>query len=444
MLPFVSLDLTPEVSAPITSAEMLVARFAKGEKPRERWRVGLEIETLGVLGATLRPVPHEGIASLLRALAERRGLVPYQEAGQLIALLETDKSVARITLEPGGQVELSGAPHRAMRDMCSELGRHLATLRAAARPLGIEWLATGYRPFGKVAEMPWMPKLRYAPMRAYLPTRGALALDMMLMTASVQASLDYDSEADMASKFATAVACSPIVAAAFANSPIVDGRESGYLSYRYRVWRDVDPDRCGLLWRALEPGFGYRAYLEWALDAPMIFCRRDGRYVPVGVPFRKLVAEGLLGAPPTLTDFEDHLTTLFPEVRLKSVIEVRGADAVSARLAMSLPALWKGLLYDPAARKAALEAALRIPADKRDELLEAVAREGLKARVAGVALSELAAELCAIASGMTRGRTLLTPLAEQIQSGRSPGHEALDAFRAARGDGRAYVEAIRY
>jgi glutamate--cysteine ligase len=421
----------------VGSVADLVAFARAGEKPRAAFRVGTEHEKIGIRVADLRPVPYEGengIAGVLAAIAEQDGWTPVREDGALIAL---EKDGASITLEPGGQLELSGAPLRTIFETCREFHRHLDLVRRVSEPRGIAWLSLGANPLHDVEEMPRVPKARYAVMRSFLPPRGELALHMMHLTATVQANLDYASEDDMAAKMRTAMGVSPIVSALFANSSLYLGKPSGFVSRRVHIWRHVDPDRCGMLPFVFEPGFGYRRYVEWALDVPMFFVLRGDRYLPAnGLTFRRFLAVGHELGPATLQDWNLHLTTLFPEVRLKQFLEVRGADAVPAELTCALPALWKGLLYDDGARDAAWALVADWHFPEREAALEAVARRGLAAEVAGRPVLPLARELLAIArEGLARigdgaegagdERGFLDPLEAVAERGRSPGEEVL-------------------
>lgn len=425
-------------TAPVTSVDDLIALIRRSEKPRERWRVGMEHEKVGVLAGTTSPVPFEGrrsIAEVLRRFG-RYGYTAYLEDGNVIAAEKTQRT---ISLEPGGQLELSGRPFECAHACKSELLQHIARARAVGHELGIRWLAVGYRPFGTVHDAEWIPKRRYQVMREYLPQRGRLALDMMVMTATVQANYDFSSEEDMAAKVRTAASVSPIVSAIFANSFLVDGKDSGHASYRYAVWSEVDPDRCGLLPFVFEEGFGYRRYVEWALDVPMFFVLREGRYLPAQhLTFRRFMAEGLGEHRATLADFELHLTTLFPEVRLKNVIEVRGADAGDAAMNAALPALWKGILYDEDACRAAWELLPELDFEERLALQRDVARVGLRARcrasdvlalareLVSIAAAGLKARPCAHAAGAPDERAILDAIGPILESGRAPA----DTWRA--------------
>ncbi len=451
-----SLDAVMNERPPVRGMDDLVAWFTQRERPRDGWKVGLEHEKLAVAAGTIDPLPYDGergIAAVLRGFS-RFGYEPFEEDGRIIA---SQKSGLTVSIEPGGQLELSGRPFADVHVVAAELDRHHEKCREIAADLGVEFLAAGYRPWGTPDTVPWMPKNRYRVMRPFLSARGRLAPDMMAMTGSAQASFDFSDPQDMAEKLRVALAIQPAVTALFANSPIVNGRPSGWKSYRVAVWEETDPARSGLLGFALEPGFEedpYRRYVEWALDVPMIFLRREGRYLdPGGRTFRALLAGELPGQRATLGDWEDHLTTLFPEVRVKGVVEVRGADACDAPMTKALIAFWKGILYDRAARARGWEEVRRLAPAERRALMVAAGREGLEAALPdGRTLAELAAALLdAAADGLCRQhccgnrgedeRVWLAPLRERAASGRSPADEALDAFR--RGGDRALAEHLR-
>jgi glutamate--cysteine ligase len=430
----VSLDraASPELERPVGSPADLVAWLRAGEKPASAWRVGTEHEKIGLRLCDLRPVEYagpRGVTSLLERVAALDGWTRVLEGEDLVALT---KGGAGITLEPGGQLELSGAPLRTIHETCREFHEHLELVKRASRPAALVWLGLGLSPLIGVEEAPRMPKERYRIMRAYLPSRGEHALHMMHLTATVQANFDFSDEADMVAKLRTATAVTPIVSALFANSSLERGKLSGFVSRRVDIWRHTDPDRCGLLHFVFDPGFGYARYVEWALDVPMFFLVRDGRYrATPGLRFRDFLAHGFEGEHATAGDWAAHLTTLFPEVRLKRVIEVRGADAVPAPLTCALPALWKGLLYDPDAGREARRLVASWGVAEREEALRAVARLGLRARVGRESVLELATELVAIAAEglrrLARGRPeadergFLEPLREQLATGKSPG-----------------------
>jgi len=434
--------MTPPQAAsePVEGVEQLVDYLRAGEKPPERWRVGTEHEKIGLQLPERSPVPYpgeRGIGALLERIAAEDDWERVREGANVIAL---QKDGASITLEPGGQLELSGAPLRTIHETCSEFNGHLALMKRICEPLGIVWLGLGMHPIHRVDELPVMPKGRYQIMREYLPTKGALALEMMFATATVQANFDFADEADMAEKMRVACGTQALVSAIFANSSLSEGKANGFVSRRLNAWDYTDPDRCGLLPFVFEPDFGYRSYVEWALDVPMFFVVRDGRYSPGGGhTFRQFLERGVDGLRPTMADFDLHLTTVFPDVRLKRFIEVRGADAVPPGLTCSLPALWKGVLYDGEARAAAWQLVAGASWDERLAARGDVARRGLAAAFAGRPVLELARELAAIArEGLRRiahaGRrdadesAYLDPIDEQLALGRSPGEEVLERW----------------
>jgi glutamate--cysteine ligase len=450
-----SLDARSGQSPEVRGVEELVAWFRAKERPRETWKVGLEHEKVLLRAGTLEPVPYEGeggVAAVLRAFC-RFGYEPFEEDGRIIAAQKTGLTVS---IEPGGQIELSGRPFADVHVVAAELDRHLAKCREVAAETGVEFLAVGYRPWGTPATSPWMPKNRYQVMRPFLEARGRLAPDMMAMTGSAQASFDFASERDMAEKLRVALAIQPALTALFANSPVVGGREIGWKSFRTAVWNETDPARCGLPAFPFEPGFdgdAYRRYVEWALDISMIFVRRRGGYLdPKGLTFRAFLARGLDGERPTLGDWDDHLTTLFPEVRVKGVVEVRGADACDAPLTKALLAFWKGVLYDRNARDWAWDAVRGFTTAERRAFMDAAGRDGLQARAPdGRTVVEVAKALLDAASdGLCRQhccgergedeRMWLEPLRARAASGRAPADDALDAFR--RGP-RALAEHLR-
>ncbi len=430
--------MSPGEVREVEAVSDLLDWIRSGEKPPEQFRVGTEHEKIGLRADDLRPVAYEGergIGALLDRIADLDGWSRVFEGPNVIALA---KDGASITLEPGGQLELSGAPLRTIFETCNEFHSHLEVVRRASEPANLVWLSLGMNPLHAVDEIPRMPKARYDIMRSYLPTRGELSQHMMHLTATVQANLDFEDEADMVSKLRTASSITPIVSALFANSSLALGKPSGFVSRRLDIWRDTDPDRCGLLPFVFEEGFGYERYVEWALDVPMFFLVRDGQYRPAGgTTFRSFLDRGLDGERPTLDDWELHLTTLFPEVRLKRFIEVRGADAVPPDLICALPALWKGLLYDDDATAAAAALVPDLDFAARNAAIDAVARRGLAAQMGGRPVLELARALVDVASeGLRRighgggpgdadERRFLEPLRERLDAGRSPGEEIL-------------------
>lgn len=446
------------LEVPCASLDDAVAYFRVGEKPRDAWRVGTEHEKLGVIEDDLAPIPYEGergIGVLLERVAELDGWQPITEGGHTIALARDGMS---ITLEPGGQLELSGEPKRTIHETCDEFQTHLALMRRVSEPMGIAWLALGADPFRSVEEAPRMPRVRHELMRRYLPTKGSLALEMMHQTGTVQANFDWADETDMVSKVRAAMAVTPLVSAIYANSSLQDGKASGFMSRRVEIWQHTDPDRCGLLPFVFDDDFGYEAYARWAFGVPLFFIVRDGEYRPAGgLTFGAFVRDGFEGANATLADFERHLTTLFPEVRIKRFMEVRGADAVPPSLTCSLPALWKGLLYDDEARAGALDLAGGWSAAERQALLDDVARRGLAAEApCGRSVLEPARELVALAdAGLRRvghaGRrdpdesSFLDPVREQLEDGRCPGRVVLEHWEGDwAGSPQRLIEYARY
>lgn len=428
-----SLDLSKEEGQPVTRVEDLVAFFRTAERPRDAWMVGLEHEKLLYPASGPGTVPYEGdkgVGALLAKL-QPHGYRAFKESEDrpTIALLGANHT---ISLEPGGQLELSGTPSPTARAIHQENLRHAQQLREAASQLGILPVALGYRPFESVAQMPWMPKTRYQAMRDTLGPRGALAKNMMLMTATGQVSLDWSDEADCVRKVVVVARLTPLLVALYANSPLVDGRPTGYRSFRSRVWTDVDVARCGFLPAIFENAFSYRAYVEWALDVPLLFLRRKDAYLTPKLTFRTLLEEGFEGEPALLSDWTDHLSTLFPEVRLKRVLEVRGADCVGLPLTGALAALWRGILYDDGALAEAARLLPPLSYAEHLELMEVARREGLSGTYRDLSLAELSLQLVQVArAGLGRldpeDAPLLDPLEAQARSGRSPADLVLSA-----------------
>lgn len=383
----------------------LLAPFHEAEKPRPRWRIGTEAEKFGVRRADGSPVGFEGkdgVKTILFELCDRHGWFAEREheGGEVISLRRGDAS---ITLEPGAQLELSGAPLGSIHQTCAEFRGHMAELRDISDELGIAWLGLGFHPFARQEALPWVPKLRYGVMKHYLPTRGTRALDMMQRTATVQANLDYDSEADAARKLRVTLALGPVVTAMFANSPFYEGHATGERSHRAAVWLDVDPDRTGLLPFAWSEDFGYRDYVEWALDAPMFLVKRNGKVLKnTGQTFRAFLADGFSGARATRSDWTTHLNTLFPDVRLKNTLEIRGADSQPTSMVCALPALMKGLLYDEEALSAAEALVSGLHYDEVLAVRAQVPREALAATLRGRPLADWARDVLAIAEAGLR------------------------------------------
>ncbi len=424
---------------PITDRRQLAAYLESGGKPPAAWRIGTEHEKFAFRLSDLRPLPYDGPDGI-RAVLEgmrRFGWEPVLENGSIIALTQAEASVS---LEPGGQVELSGAPLENLHQTCAEVHRHLRQVKEVGADLGIGMLGLGFQPKWPRDEIPWMPKGRYRIMKAYMPTRGNLGIDMMTRTCTVQVNLDFADEADMVKKFRVSLALQPVATALFANSPFTEGRPNGFLSYRSHIWTDTDPDRTGDLPFVFEDGFGFERYVDYALDAPMYFVYRDGTYIDAsGQSFRDFL-EGRLpalpGERPLMTDWSDHLTTLFPEVRLKKFLEMRGADGGPWRRLCALPALWVGLLYDGAALDAAWDLVKDWTAEDRAHLRREVPRTALRTPFRGRTVRELALETLEIArDGLSRRdrcdnwgddeRHFLDTLFAIAESGRTPAEELL-------------------
>ncbi len=428
---------------PLTETRQLVEYLAAGCKPRARWRIGTEHEKFGYRLDDFSTVPYEGesgIGAMLAGLM-RFGWKPVREGRNIIALTMDGQSV---TLEPGGQFELSGAPVRTLHETCAEVHNHLNQVKVVAAELGLGFHGLGFRPKSRRDEVHWMPKGRYAIMRRYMPTKGNLGLDMMTRTCTVQVNLDFESEADMVKKFRVGLALQPVATALFANSPFVEGKPSGYLSYRSHVWTDTDPERCGTLPVVFEDGMGFERYVEHVLDVPMYFVYRDGTYIDAsGQSFRDFLAGELPALPgerPRMTDWEDHLTTLFPEVRLKQFLEMRGTDGGPWGRLCALPALWVGLFYDAESLDAAWQLVEDWNAEEREVMREEVTKIGLATPFRNATVRELAFEMLTLArAGLARraiidgaGRDechFLDTLDAIAASGRTPAEDLLDAYQ---------------
>jgi glutamate--cysteine ligase len=399
----------------VSDRRQLVAYLESGCKPASEWRVGTEHEKFLFRKAGHGPIAYpgaDGVHALLEGL-KRFGWNGVYEGETLIGL---SKGMANISLEPGGQFELSGAPLDSIHDTAIETATHLAQFREIAGPLGIGALGLGFQPTLKREDVPWMPKGRYAIMRAYMPKRGGEGHDMMLRTCTIQANLDFESEACMAKKFRVSLALQPIATALFASSPFKEGKPSGFKSRRAQVWTDTDPDRTGDLPFVFEDGFGFERYIDYALDVPMYFVLREGRYIDVsGQSFRDFIAGKLPGLPgelPTMSDWADHMTTIFPEVRLKKYLEMRGADGGPASHIDALPAFWTGLLYDKGALTAAWDMVKDWTQADRAALKAAVPREALAATVAGRMVRDIAHDLLALSRAGLKARARLNASGE--------------------------------
>jgi glutamate--cysteine ligase len=393
--------LTAQPTAqPKLSRDDLLAPFHGALTPPDLWLVGTEAEKFGLLADSHAPLPYEGersVTAVLEALENLYGWFPEHEyeGGALIALRRGEAS---ITLEPGGQLELSGSPFASIHHTQLEWSTHLMELHDIGERLGIVWLGLGFHPFARQADLPWVPKLRYGIMREYLPTRGTMGLDMMRRTCTVQANLDYASEADAMQKLRISLALSPIITAMFANSPLVEGKLTGERTHRALVWLNTDPDRSGLLPFAFRDDASFESYVEWALDVPMFMVKRGNKALHnTGQTFRQFMRDGFEGAEARLDDWVTHLGTLFPEVRLKKTLEIRGADSTPGDLVSALPALAKGLLYDATARGKAEALASRIDYAAAEAARPDISVRGLKAELAGRPLGEWASEVLAIA-----------------------------------------------
>jgi len=428
---------------PITTKRQLVEWLEAGVKPKVDWRVGTEHEKFVFdLESKLR-APYEGergIGALLNNLSDRFGWSKIEEGGNTIALT---RDGCNITLEPGGQFELSGAPVETLHQTCAEANSHLKESREVCADLGLGMIGLGFDPTGTQADMPWMPKGRYKVMRRYMPKVGTRGLDMMTRTCTIQSNLDFGSEADMVEKYRISLALQPLATALFANSPFVEGAPTGRVSERSYVWTDTDPNRCGMLEFVFEDGFGFERYVDYLLDVPMYFAYRDGNYVDVaGESFRAFMTGNLpqlKGEIPHMGDWSDHVTTAFPEVRLKRFLEMRGADGGPWSAICALSAFWVGLLYDDAAQKAALSLIKDWNSEDRLRLRNDAPLVGLKARMGEHSLQDIAKDVLRIARDGLNSRAcidsaganeahFLDVLDEIVASGKTPADQLLLSF----------------
>jgi glutamate--cysteine ligase len=437
-------------TTPIEAWSELVEWIASGEKPRDAWRLGTEHEKVPFYRADASPVPYEGgrgIRALLEGMRDRTGWQPIMEDDHPIGLFD-EAGGGAISLEPGGQFELSGAPLRTLHDTARETAQHLSDVKAVAEDLGIGFLTLGMSPLWTRAETPVMPKDRYRIMTNYMPKVGSLGLDMMYRTSTVQVNMDYASEADMVKKLRVSLALQPIATALFANSPFTDGKPNGFLSMRSHIWLDTDADRTGMMAFAFEDGFGYERYVDWALDVPMYFVKRDTTYHDVaGASFRDLLAGNfapLPGERATHSDWANHVSTLFPEVRLKRYLEMRGADVGGLEHIVALSAFWTGLLYDDAALDGAWDLVKGWNAQQRQKLRADVPTQALKATIGGRSAQDIARDALALSrEGLKRrahldeaGRDETRHLvyAEEIaSSGRTSAERLLERYHGAWG-----------
>jgi len=429
----------------ITDYRQLIEHLEAGSKPKSKWRIGTEHEKFAYCHSDLKPLPYEGafgIRALLDGLADQFGWERVHENGLPIALM---KGGASVSLEPGGQFELSGAPVKTLHETCSEVHEHLDQVRTVAEPLGIGMLGMGFQPKWRRDDIPWMPKGRYKIMREYMQKKGNLGIDMMLRTCTIQTNLDFGSESDMVQKFRVSLALQPIVTALFANSPFTDGKPNGFVSYRSHIWTDTDPDRTGILPFVFEDGMSFERYADHVLDTPMYFVYRDGVYIDAsGQSFRDFLdgkLPALPGEVPTITDWDDHLTTLFPEVRMKRFLEMRGADGGPWRSLCALPAIWVGVLYDQSSLDAAWDLVKDWTLEEHQGLRDQVPWTGLATPFRDRTVLDIARDMLDLADAGLRARAeedwaaqderqFLTSLRGVVDRGQTPAEDKLDAFRA--------------
>lgn len=429
----------------ITDHSQLAQLLADGCKPKDQWRIGTEHEKFGYCQDTHKPLPYEGersIFAVLSGLRDRFDWSPVEEGGKLIGLT---KDGANVSLEPGGALELSGAPLETVHQTCDEVNVHLSEVRSVADEIGVKFIGLGAAPEWSHAEMPLMPKGRYKLMNDYMEKVGTMGTAMMRRTCTVQVNLDFGSEADMVQKMRVALALQPVATALFANSPFFEGKVNDHKSWRARIWRSLDADRTGMLPFVFEDGFGFEAWAEWVLDVPMYFVYRDGKYIDaLGMSFRDFLKgelPALPGEKPLLSDWADHLTTVFPEARVKQFIEMRGADGGPWRRLCALPAFWVGLMYDQAALDAAWDVCKDWDAETRDAWRVAASVDGLQAEVGGMKMIDLAREVVAISEAGLKARArpgagglvpdethFLNALQESIEAGQSPADELLAKY----------------
>ncbi|KAJ4977304.1 hypothetical protein NE237_002410 [Protea cynaroides] len=418
---------------PLTK-EDLVGYLASGCKPKEKWRIGTEHEKFGFEIGTLRPLNYEQITHLLNGLAERFDWDKIMEGDHIIGLKQGKQN---ISLEPGGQFELSGAPVETLHQTCAEVNSHLYQVKAVAEEMRFGFLGIGFQPKWGLKDIPVMPKARYAIMRNYMPKVGSLGLDMMFRTCTVQVNLDFSSELDMIRKFRVGLALQPIATALFANSPFTEGKPNGYLSMRSHIWTDTDNNRAGMLPFVFDDSFGFEQYVDYALDVPMYFVYRKKKYIDcTGMSFRDFMAGKLPAAPgelPTLNDWENHLTTIFPEVRLKRYMEMRGADGGPWRRLCALPAFWVGLLYDDVSLQSVLDIIADWTAEERQMLRNKVPITGLKTPFRDGLVRHVAEEVVKLAKDGLERRGyketgFLNEVTEVVRTGITPAEKLLELY----------------
>jgi glutamate--cysteine ligase len=436
------MSIPQSAGGPIRSRDDLVAYIASGAKPRSEWRIGTEHEKFAYSLKDHKPLAYDsrpGIRQLLEGM-QRFGWKPIMEGRNIIGLTLDS---AAVSLEPGGQFELSGAPVQSVHETCEEVEIHRHQVREVCAEIGAGCLGIGFAPTWTLAETPVMPKGRYAIMKAYMPKVGGYGLEMMFRTCTVQGNFDFASEADMVKKFRVALALQPVATALFANSPFREGHANGFLSYRSQIWTDVDNQRAGMLPFVFESGFGFERYVDYALDVPMYFVYRDGRYLDVaGKSFRDFLSGSipeLAGITPMMSDWADHLTTLFPEVRMKRYLEVRGADGGTWRRICGLPALWAGLLYDQNALDAAWDLVKDWTREEREAMRASVPVLALNTPFRSTNVLELARRMLSVSTHGLKGRAVglgiksevgfLEPLQELVDRGQTRAEELLELYR---------------
>ena len=430
---------------PIERHEQLAEYLAEGCKPRDQWRIGTEHEKFGYCKDTHKPLPYAGersILAVLEGLRDLHGWHPIYEGEYLIGL---EKDGANISLEPGGQLELSGAPLETIHQTCDEVNDHLRDVKDIAEMIGVGFIGLGAAPEWKHEDMPVMPKGRYKLMTSYMDKVGTLGKAMMYRTCTVQVNLDFGSEADMVQKLRVGLALQPVATALFANSPFWEGKPNGHKSWRSRIWRDLDPARTGMLPFVFEDGFGFERWVDYALDVPMYFVYRDGKYIDaLGQSFRDFMKGKLPALPgemPTLSDWADHLTTIFPEARVKQFLEMRGADGGPWRRICALPAFWTGIMYDQSSLDAAWDLVKDWDAETRDAWRVQASIHGLQAQVGGMTMTELASRALDISRAGLKARArpglggmvaderhFLHALEDSVETGKTPADELLEKY----------------
>ena len=442
------MSIPQQGGGPIERPEQLAEYIASGEKPRDAWRIGTEHEKFGYRQSDLMPLPYDApagqpsVKAMLEGLREAFGWTPVLEAGHIIGL---ERNGANVSLEPGGQLELSGAPLETIHQTCDEVNHHLAEVKTIADKMGAGFIGLGAAPIWHQDQMPMMPKGRYRLMTDYMGRVGTLGTQMMYRTCTVQVNLDFASEADMVQKLRVALALQPVANALFANSPFLDDKPNGWKSWRAHIWQNLDDARTGMLPFAFQDGMGYEAWVDYVLDVPMYFVYRDGKYIDaLGQSFRDFMngrLPALPGEVPTLSDWADHLTTVFPEARVKKFIEMRGADGGPWRRLCALPALWVGLIYDQSALDAAWDLVKGWDAETREGLRRAAGIDALDAQVGGINMRDLAREVLTISEAGLKARArsgagglvpdethFLNALKESVETGKVPADEMLAKY----------------